>query len=399
MARRTLANFDLSKNELQNARIQNLASAPSSPVAGQIYFDTGDGNRLKYYDGSAWQYADGQSASITFGTDITTQAFSDAVANGSGTTVAHSNHKHGMPAHGLTQHQELIATADLTDWPRTAALDLNGQKITGMADGASAADAATYGQLNAILQGQTWKDPVRAATTANITLSGAQTIDGVSVVAGDRVLVKNQTTASGNGIYVASAGAWTRATDADVATELNKATVITTEGTTNQGDVYTQTATVTTLGSDTVTFTKTGEGNTLYAADGTTLSLSANTFSIAAGGVGNTQLNTAVAGNGLTGGGGSALAVGAGTGISVGADAVNIDTSVVVRKATGALTGGTSSEVLTHSLGTRNVIVNVRNNASPYEEVDVEVEATSTTTVTIRAAAALPASYLWTVMG
>ncbi len=59
------------------------------------------------------------------------------------------------------------------------------------------------------------KESVRVATTANITLSGAQTIDGVSVVAGNRVLVKNQDTASQNGIYVCAAGAWSRATDAD----------------------------------------------------------------------------------------------------------------------------------------------------------------------------------------
>ena len=58
-----------------------------------------------------------------------------------------------------------------------------------------------------------YKDPVRVATTANITLSGTQTIDGVAVVAGDRVLAKNQTTASGNGIWVVAAGAWTRPTD------------------------------------------------------------------------------------------------------------------------------------------------------------------------------------------
>ena len=59
------------------------------------------------------------------------------------------------------------------------------------------------------------KESVRVATTANITLSGTQTIDSVSVVAGDRVLVKNQTTGSENGIYICAAGAWTRATDAD----------------------------------------------------------------------------------------------------------------------------------------------------------------------------------------
>ena len=61
--------------------------------------------------------------------------------------------------------------------------------------------------------------PCRVATTANITLSGAQTIDGVSCVAGDRVLVKNQTTGSQNGLYVVASGAWSRATDADASAE------------------------------------------------------------------------------------------------------------------------------------------------------------------------------------
>ena len=61
---------------------------------------------------------------------------------------------------------------------------------------------------------------VRAATTANITLSATQTVDGVALVAGDRVLVKDQSTASANGIYVVAAGAWVRATDADSATKV-----------------------------------------------------------------------------------------------------------------------------------------------------------------------------------
>ena len=65
------------------------------------------------------------------------------------------------------------------------------------------------------------KDSVVAATTANITLSGTQTIDGIAVTAGQRVLVKDQTTASQNGIYVVSASAWSRSTDADTADELN----------------------------------------------------------------------------------------------------------------------------------------------------------------------------------
>ena len=60
-----------------------------------------------------------------------------------------------------------------------------------------------------------FKAPVKAATTANITLSGEQTIDGVSIVSGDRVLVKDQTTASQNGIYIADTSTWERAPDFD----------------------------------------------------------------------------------------------------------------------------------------------------------------------------------------
>ena len=79
------------------------------------------------------------------------------------------------------------------------------------------------------------KRSVRVATTANITLSGTQTIDGIAVVAGDRVLVKDQTTASQNGIYVVAAGAWARAADANAISELAGACVNVDSGTTNGG--------------------------------------------------------------------------------------------------------------------------------------------------------------------
>lgn len=80
-----------------------------------------------------------------------------------------------------------------------------------------------------------FKKSVRAATTANITLSAPQTIDGIALVAGDRVLVKDQTTASQNGIYVVQAAAWTRPTDADTASKLAGATVNVDSGTSNGG--------------------------------------------------------------------------------------------------------------------------------------------------------------------
>jgi hypothetical protein len=97
----------------------------------------------------------------------------------------------------------------------TASVALNNQRITGLADPSGAQDAATKAYVDALKTGLDVKDSVRAATTANITLSGTQTVDGVVLVANDRVLVKDQTTASGNGIYVVAAGAWTRALDAD----------------------------------------------------------------------------------------------------------------------------------------------------------------------------------------
>jgi len=77
------------------------------------------------------------------------------------------------------------------------------------------------------------KDSVRVATTANITLSGLQTIDGVALNANDRVLVKNQTAGQDNGIYLASSGAWSRSPDADSNSEVTSGMIVAvTEGAT-----------------------------------------------------------------------------------------------------------------------------------------------------------------------
>jgi len=79
------------------------------------------------------------------------------------------------------------------------------------------------------------KKSVRAATTANITLSAPQTIDGIVLVAGDRVLVKDQTATATNGIYIVNAAAWTRALDADTISEIAGAHVNVDSGTVNGG--------------------------------------------------------------------------------------------------------------------------------------------------------------------
>jgi hypothetical protein len=86
-----------------------------------------------------------------------------------------------------------------------------------------------------------YKQSVRCTTTGNITLSGTQTIDGISVVAGNRVLVRFQVIGSQNGIYVVAAGAWSRAADADSATEIAAAIVRVDSGTTHGGKLWTTT--------------------------------------------------------------------------------------------------------------------------------------------------------------
>ena len=102
----------------------------------------------------------------------------------------------------------------------TSSVDLNSQKITNLAAPTAASDAATKGYVDAAQQGLDVKDSVKAATTANITLSGTQTVDGVALSVGDRILVKNQSTGSENGIYVVASGSWSRAADADADSEV-----------------------------------------------------------------------------------------------------------------------------------------------------------------------------------
>lgn len=116
----------------------------------------------------------------------------------------------------------------------TGVLDMGSHKITSVTDPTAAQDVATKAYVDAVAQGLDAKQSVRVATTANIALTGTQTIDGVAVIAGDRVLVKDQTLGANNGIYVVAAGAWTRAIDADISAEVTSGMyTFVTEGTAN----------------------------------------------------------------------------------------------------------------------------------------------------------------------
>src|SRR3990167_4656502 len=116
---------------------------------------------------------------------------------------------------------------------------------------------ATTDRVNAALSSLAFKAPCRAATTANITLSAAQTIDGVAIVADDRVLVKNQTDATENGIYIADSSSWDRAPDFDGNNDVATGSIIYVHsGTANSGFWILSTADPITIDTSSITFTQ-----------------------------------------------------------------------------------------------------------------------------------------------
>ncbi|MBU1282696.1 MAG: head decoration protein [Gammaproteobacteria bacterium] len=195
-------------------------------------------------------------------------------------------------------------------------LNADGFRVQNLADAVDPQDAVSKAQLDAAVQGWKWKEPVRAASTANITLSGAQTIDGVSVVAGDRVLVKDQSTGSANGIYVAATGAWSRAADFDAGTEVVGATVFVSEGTAN------------------------GNSQWHMTTDGPIT-------------IGTTGLVWAQVGGGAS--------YTAGAGIDITGGVISIDPAVVARKVSATIGDNSATTIsITHNFGTRDLIVSVR---------------------------------------
>lgn len=197
----------------------------------------------------------------------------------SGTTLAASDIP-TLTASKISDFDTQVRTSRLDQMAApTASVAFNSQKITGLADPTNAQDAATKNYVDSVAQGLEIKASVRAATTANITLSGTQTIDGVAVIAGDRVLVKNQTTTNQNGIYVAAAGAWSRAVDADTWNDNIAAFTFVEEGTVNADTGWVSTANAGgTLGTTAIVFAQFSGAGTYIAGAG--LTLTGNTFDV-----------------------------------------------------------------------------------------------------------------------
>lgn len=330
MAKKILVSYDFSKLEALNFRLQNLASDPASPVAGQVYYNTTT-NKFMWHNGAdfidstaranhtgtqAWSTITATPTTLS-GYGITDAAPSSHIGTGG---AAHANVVAGGAAGFMTgadktkldgvaagatanaadsalrdrsTHTGTQLAGTISDFDTqvrtnrldqmaapTAAVALNAQKITGLADGTVATDAATYGQLQSIANGTDWKASVRALAIGNITLSGLQTIDGITVAANDRVAVTGQSTASTNGIYLAQSGAWTRALDADGNTEVTPGMAFfVEEGTTyadSQWRLTTNGAIV--VGTTALAFGQIGAG-TSYT-NGTGLALVGNVFSI-----------------------------------------------------------------------------------------------------------------------
>lgn len=270
-------------------------------------------------------------------------------------------------------------------------LDLLGQRVQNVADPSSAQDAATKAYADALSAGLRWKQPVRVASTANVTISnpGTAVFDGVTLTAADRILLKNQTSQPENGIYAftASGTAMTRTSDADSASELNSATVFVSEGSTNADKAYTQTSEVVTLGTTNVVFAQFGAGQS-YTADGQGIELSGTQFALELDGTTLSKSSSGVrVGSGAAGAGlveaVGVLAVGAGSGITVNADDVAVSTSTVARRISGSIGDNSSTSIVfTHNLATTDVDVSLFDNSTGENWIP-NVTARASNTVTL----------------
>lgn len=173
--------------------------------------------------------------------------------------------------------------------PFTGSQSLGGFNITNSAAPVNPNDLTTKAYVDNFINATSWKTAVLVATTANITLSGEQTIDGF-LTSASRVLVKNQTAPAENGIYVSAAGAWTRSTDMDSWAEVPAAATFVQEGTINADIGYVCTSQPGgTLGTTAITWVMFSSAGA-YSADNVTLQLISGVFSIKNNGVSNTQL-------------------------------------------------------------------------------------------------------------
>jgi hypothetical protein len=245
-------------------------------------------------------------------------------------------------------------------------------KVINVPAPSAAGDAVPKSYVDSAVEGLAWKDSARVGTQSNINLaSPGATIDGVTMASQDRVLVRNQSTQSQNGIYVwnGASTALTRSLDASTFAELEQA-IITVEEGTDAGTTWRQTQINGTIDVSTVSWVT--FGTSAPAASETTAGIAELA----------TQAET-----------------------DTGTDDARIVTPLKLANWSGRLRkvsanvgdGSATSYVVTHNLNTRDVIIRVFPNSGQYDDVEVDVQRTSTTTATLVFATA-PASNAYRVV-
>ena len=235
-------------------------------------------------------------------------------------------------------------------------LDLQSQRIQNVATPVGASDATNKSYVDNISAGLDWKQSVRIGSTGNLSLTGLSVIDGVTPIAGDRILAKDQTTSSANGIYIAAVGAWALATDSSNG-NLSSGAVTTVEvGTANSDKCYILTTDGTiTPGTTSMVWSIWSAGATYVAGSG--LTLTSSTFSV------NADATSVIA---------DATSV-----------RINPAYTGLAKRYSINVPAGSTTPAITHGLGTLDVMVQIVEIATGnYVQTDMTATNTSTTTLT-----------------
>lgn len=328
MSIKYLAPVDLGNNELQNV-LAHIVSADPTGIEGKVIYNS-TGHVWKYYNGTSWV-----------------------------DPLARANHSGTQSASTISDLAGVVKAYHLDEFA-TPSNDVpwNSKKITGLADPTAAQDAATKAYADALSTGLDFKASVRLASTVNLgALTGLLTVDGVTVVAGDRVLVKNQTSGAQNGIWVASAGAWARATDADSSAEVTSGMyVFVSEGTTNADSSWVlSTNDPIVLATTVLTFVQFSGAGQLTAGNG--IAITANSIATNADST-MFQYNSGV---------------------------LALTALYSARKFSAAIgDGSTTAIVVTHNLATRDLQATVIRSTTPWDIIHCDIEMTTTNTTTFR---------------